>query len=136
VELEYLENLIDFAIPTEERFLFSQLCEDAANCPDINSQTVLLLSEQNFGGSVPEGLDLMREGFDGKTEGSGESEVSDFEGSLSVDEKILRFEVSVNDSAGVAVVDAVAELIKEEFDLVGGHGVFVLAQVFLHVVLD
>ena len=34
----------------------------------------------------------------------------------------------------MAVVDAVAELEEEEFDVVGGHGKFVLAEIFFHVV--
>jgi hypothetical protein len=78
----------------------------------------------------------MRECFNRDTKGSSKSKICDFEGSLPVNEKILRFQVSMHDSAGMAVVDAVAELVEEELDLVGGHGMFVLTQVFLHVVVD
>lgn len=76
----------------------------------------------------------MSEGLDGQTKGTGKSEVSNLEVSLTIDEEVLRFEVSVDDASGVAVVDAVDELEEEEFDLVGGHGVLVLTQVFLHVI--
>jgi hypothetical protein len=48
----------------------------------------------------------------------------------------LGFEVSVDDPARVAVVDTVAKLEEKEFDLVGSHGKFVFAEVFLHVILD
>jgi hypothetical protein len=36
----------------------------------------------------------------------------------------------------MAVVDAVTELVKEELDLVRSHCMFVLAQVFLEIILD
>ena len=65
MKLEYLEDLIDFTVSAEERLLFSQFSEDTANCPDVNSQAVLFLSKQDFGSSVPECLDLMRQSFDG-----------------------------------------------------------------------
>ena len=56
MELEYLEDLIDFAVSAEEGFLLSQLGKDAADGPDVNSKAVLLLPEQNFGGPVPKGF--------------------------------------------------------------------------------
>ena len=79
MELENLEDLIDLAVSTEERFLFSELGEDAANSPDINSETILFLSEQNFGCSIPECLNLMSESLDGKGKGACKSKVSNFE---------------------------------------------------------
>ena len=135
MELENFENLIDLAITTEERFLFSKLGKNASNSPDIHSQAVLLLSEQYLRSTIPKSFNLVSKCFDGKTEGSCESKVCDFEGSCPVNEEILWFEISVNDPASMAVVDAVAKLIEEEFNLIGSHGMFVLAQVFLHVVV-
>ena len=136
MELENLKDLVDLAVSAEERLLLGQFSEDAADCPDVNSQTVLLLAQQNFGGTVPEGFDFVSEGLDGKGEGAGESKVCDFESASSVDEEILGLEISVDDPPGVAVVDAIAELVEEELDLVLAHGVFVLTEVFLEVVLD
>ena len=37
VELEDLENLIDFAVPTKQRSLLGQLGEYTANRPDVDS---------------------------------------------------------------------------------------------------
>ena len=37
MELEDLEDLVDFAVPTEKRSLFDELGKDTANSPDINS---------------------------------------------------------------------------------------------------
>ena len=42
----------------------------------------------------------------------------------------------MDDAAGVAVVDAIAELVEEQFDLILAHGGFVLAQPFFEVVVD
>lgn len=136
VELEDLEYLIDFAVSAEKRLLFSQFSEDASHSPDINSQAVLFLSQEDFRGTIPKGLDLMGEGLDGETEGACESEICDFEGAGLIDEKILGFKVSVDDATGVAVVDAVAELVEEQFDLILTHAGFVFTQPFLEVVID
>lgn len=71
VELENLENLVDFTIAAEEGLLFDQFCEDAANCPNIHSQTVLFLSQKHLRRPVPKSLDLVSEGLDGQAEGTG-----------------------------------------------------------------
>lgn len=65
MELENLEDLIDFTVSTEHRLLFHQLSKDAADCPDIYTQTVLLLPEENLRSSVPKSLNLMSESLDG-----------------------------------------------------------------------
>jgi len=78
MELENLEDLVDFTISTEERFLLRQFGKNAANCPDVNSEAVLFLSEQNFGCSVPQGFDFVGEGFDGKGKGACKSKICNF----------------------------------------------------------
>ena len=129
VELEYLEDLIDFAVSAEEGFLLSQLGKDAADGPDVNSQAVLLLPEQNFGGPVPKGFNFMGKGFDGEGKGACKSKVSNFEGARAVNEEILRFEVPVDNPPAMAVVDAIAQLVDKQFNLLFSHGMFVFAQV-------
>lgn len=42
----------------------------------------------------------------------------------------------MDDSSGVAVVDAVAELIEEQFDLILTHSMFVFTKVLFHIVVD
>jgi hypothetical protein len=65
VELENLEDLIDFTVSTEHRLLFHELSEDASDCPDIYTQAVLLLPKENLGSSVPKSLNLMSESLNG-----------------------------------------------------------------------
>lgn len=135
MELEYFEYLVNLTVTTEQRFFLSQLGKNTTNSPNVHSQTILLLAQQYFRSSVPKGFNLVGQGFDRQTESSCQSKVSNFECSCPINEQILRFEVAVNDSASMAVVDAIAELIKEEFDLISGHSMLVLAKVFLHIVV-
>lgn len=65
MELENLEDLIDFTVSTEHRLLFHELSEDASDCPDIYTQAVLLLPEENLRSSIPKSLNLMSESLDG-----------------------------------------------------------------------
>lgn len=78
----------------------------------------------------------MGEGLNGQTEGSGQSKIGDLEGACLVDEEVLRLEVAVNDSAGMAVVEPITELVEEQLHLVRSHGGLVLAHVLLQVVVD
>lgn len=135
MELEDLEDLVNLRISTEKGLLLHKLSEDAANGPDVDSQTVLLLSQQHFRCTVPESFDFVSERLDGETEGASESKISDFEGACLVNEKVLGLEVPVDDPAGVAVVESVAELEEEELDLVVAHALLVLAHVFLQVII-
>jgi hypothetical protein len=48
----------------------------------------------------------------------------------------LGFKIAVDDSTGVAIVESVTELVKEQLDLIGGHGGFVLTHVLLEVIID
>ena len=78
----------------------------------------------------------MGQSLDREAEGASKSEVSYFEGTSPINEKVLGFEVSVYNTTGVAVVDAIAELVEEQFDLVLTHGGLVLAQPLFEVVID
>ena len=56
-------------------------------------------------------------GAEGDAEGAREPEVGEFEVAVAVDEKVLGFEVAVQDAVGVAVFHALEELGGELFDL-------------------
>lgn len=68
MKLENLEDLIDFWVAHEECTLFNHLVKDAAETPNVHSETIRLLTKQNFGRSIPERLDFMSECFDGHAE--------------------------------------------------------------------
>lgn len=44
MELEDLENLVDFGVTVKHGLLFDQFSENASNCPNIHTQTVLFLA--------------------------------------------------------------------------------------------
>jgi len=78
VELENLENLINFRITSEQGLFLNQFSKNASNSPNINTKTVLFLSQQYFWSSVPECFNLMSKCFDWDSESSGQSEIGNF----------------------------------------------------------
>ena len=112
VELEDLEDLVDFRIAIKEGSFLDEFGENAAYCPNIHSKTVLFLAKQHLRSSIPEGLDLMSEGLDGNSKSTRQPKVSNFEITSFIDKKVLRLEVPVDDPAGVAVVNPVDQLVQ------------------------
>ena len=55
---------------------------------------------------------------------------------ISVDEEILRLEVTMDDTSGVAKVDAIDQLKHDQANLLLRNGVFVLREVLLEVMLS
>lgn len=49
----------------------------------------------------------MGKGADGHSEGPGQSEIGDLDGPLAVDQQVLGLKVTVDNSAGVTVVDTI-----------------------------
>jgi hypothetical protein len=112
VEGEDLEDLIDFGVAHEESLPLDQLDEDAPYRPNVNGKRVLLLSEENFWGPVPESFDFVGEGPDRDAESSGKTEICELYHSVFIDEKVLGLQVSVDNATGVAVVQAAEDLIE------------------------
>ena len=69
--LEDEEELVDFAVAREEGSLGCELSHDAPETPDIDGGPVVLLTEEDFRGPVPEGDDLASVGVEGDVEGAG-----------------------------------------------------------------
>ena len=136
VELEDLKYLINLTVSKEERALLDQLGEDAADGPHIHAERVLLLAEQDFGRTVPEGLHLVRERLDGDRKRAREPEVADLDVALVRDQQVLGLQVAVDHALRVAVVHALQQLVQHLFDRFLRHRALVLPHVFLEVVLD
>ena len=77
----------------------------------------------------------MGQSFYGDAEGSSEPKVSDFEISRFIDKKILRFKITMNNAARVAIVDSVDKLKKEKPDLISRNASFMLRHILFHVVV-
>mmetsp|Transcript_25471 Transcript_25471/g.78404 ORF Transcript_25471/g.78404 Transcript_25471/m.78404 type:complete len:353 (-) Transcript_25471:83-1141(-) len=114
-DAEDSEQLVDFGIAREERATRSHFSEDAADGPEVDRRGVVLAAEQDLGGAVPERDDFVGVGALARgREGAGEAEVGEFEGAVAtIEEEILRLEVSVEDASLVAIRDA-AEHLEEK----------------------
>ena len=69
--LEDLENLVNLRVSHEQRTSLHHLSKDAACRPEIDSEGISFLAEQNLWTPVPECDDLMSIGFDRESESSG-----------------------------------------------------------------
>ena len=85
--------------------------EDTAEAPKIDGRRVSLHAQQDLGGAVPEGHDLVGQVSDGHGEGAGEAEVGQLDPTLGVHEQVLGLEVAVEDAVGVAVGDPGQQLV-------------------------
>lgn len=54
------EDLINLGITGEERLAHDHLGKDAADRPHVDARRVVTRAEEDFGGAVPEGHDLVR----------------------------------------------------------------------------
>lgn len=81
MELENFENLVDLAVAHEQSLLLNQLSKNTADCPDIDSETILALAQKDFGGAIPESFDFVREGLNWNAKSAGKSKVCDFQDS-------------------------------------------------------
>ena len=97
VLLEYLEYLVDFGVACEERPSLYQLRENAADGPDVDGEALVLGSEQDFWGAVPEGLNFVGQRGDRNVDGASEAEVSDFYDPVLAHEDVVRLQVAVED---------------------------------------
>ena len=102
--MEDLEDLVNLRIPTEQNPLVCNFIKNTPHRPDIHSWVVNLSPEQDLWSSVPQGNNLMGVLLDWVVISSGKSKICQFyvQPILSVDQNILRFDVSVDDSVGVA----------------------------------
>ena len=77
-DLEDFEDLIDLAVSHEERLLLSHLSEDAPSGPEIDSERVVLLAQENLRAPVPQRYHLVRVRLDWQPKGPCQTEVGQF----------------------------------------------------------
>jgi hypothetical protein len=116
VVLEDLENLINLRITWEERLSGAHLCKDTTNRPHVNTSGVLATTKQDLWGSIPQGDDLVSICAKGYTKGTRKTEISKLEIAFTINEKVLRLEITVKDAVTVAVSDSFAQLAHELLD--------------------
>lgn len=88
---EYLEDLIDLTVTGEQGAPLSHFSENAPSGPEVHSEAVRLLAEEDLGAAVPECDHLVRVRLDREAEGPCEAEISQLDlGARGVHKKILR----------------------------------------------
>ena len=133
---EDAENLIDFRVTRPEGLLVHHLSKDGTHGPNINRGGVLAGAQQDLGGAVPQGDNLMGVSPQGHHESSGKAKISNLDNAFRVDQQVLGFEVTVHDAAAVAKVQALQNLVQVGLD--EGHrqhivaGFHVLGKILLH----
>ena len=87
----------------EQWFSFQHLCKYAPSTPNINLDVVLLPREHDFGSSVISRRNIA--GHLGVLDTS-ETEIADFEIAVLVDQDIAVFEITMNDTGGVNILQS------------------------------
>lgn len=134
LNLENLENLVDFWISSEKSFSLSHLSENATNGPNINRCWVLFLTEKNFRSSVPKGNYFMSISFHWETKGSCETEISKLNVAVLINQEILRLKISVHNSVSVAISSSLQNLISETLNFLRRKWPTNLSHIFLEIV--
>jgi hypothetical protein len=116
-DAEDLEDLVNLGVAGEEGLAGGHLGEDAADGPHVDTSGVLTTTEENLRCAVPESDDFMCVGTERDTERARQTEISQLQVALLVDEQVLRFEITVQDAVGVAVAGSLEQLERELLDL-------------------
>mmetsp|Transcript_56948 Transcript_56948/g.180181 ORF Transcript_56948/g.180181 Transcript_56948/m.180181 type:complete len:344 (+) Transcript_56948:281-1312(+) len=136
-QLEDVQELLQLRVAREERGLARHLRKDAPHAPHVHGGGVVGGAEQDLGGAVPQGHDLVGVGFDGHGEGAAQAKVRNLQDVLSlVHQEILGLEVPVHDPVPVAVRHALEELVHEVLDGGAGQRVGRATAREVHVLLE
>ena len=136
---EYPGDLVLVCCPWEKWASGIHLCHDTSSRPDVDASVVGATTKQNVWGSVPQGDDLIGKGVHWNTKCSSQSKVAQLQDPFTVNQKVLRLQVPVQDPVLVAEIDAFEELVHERLDRAVLEGpalslsVHITLQVTVHV---
>jgi hypothetical protein len=99
---EDLIKLINFRVSREKRTLGDHFDKDGSNGPDIDRGSIGLRSQQDLRRTVPESDNLMGKRADGRAKGTGETEISKLQASISANQNILWLHITMHDTTCVA----------------------------------
>mmetsp|Transcript_12514 Transcript_12514/g.24006 ORF Transcript_12514/g.24006 Transcript_12514/m.24006 type:complete len:289 (+) Transcript_12514:217-1083(+) len=132
---ENLVELVNFGITREQRTLGDHLHENSSDSPNIDGRSIGLLSEQDFGRTVPERDNFVRQGTNRRAKRTRESKVRKLELSVPGHQQVLRLEVTMHDTSSVTKGKSTCHLEKIRLDQCRGHhsrtGFHVLFQVLI-----
>ena len=100
------EQLINLWVSRKQRSVWSHLCKDTTDWPDINWRSIQRRSQHNLWWSIPKSDYFMSVSSNRKGNGSGQTKVCQFDVSFGIDQKVLRFQVSMKNTMGMTMRDA------------------------------
>lgn len=118
------------------------LRHNATGGPDVNAGVVCAATQQDVRGPVPERDNFVGEGIDWDTKGTSKTEIGEFELALVINEKVLGFQITVQDAVFVAEGNSLEKLVHEGFDgdvvklTASAAGIHVFLQILIHVFKD
>lgn len=110
---EDTEDLVDLRVTGEQRATHRHLGKDTAYAPHVDGRAVVTRTEKDLWSPIPQRDHLMGVGSQWDTESAGQAEIGQLQVALLVDQQILRFEIAMQNSMGVAEVNASDELVSE-----------------------
>lgn len=109
--LEDFDELIDVGSAGEEGQAGGHFGEDASDRPDVDGGGVAGCAEEEFGGAVPEGDDLVGVGSVGEAGEAGEAEIGEFEGqSVGADQEIMRLQIPMQHPMSMTIPHPIQNL--------------------------
>lgn len=113
-----------------------KLVHDAANWPHVDSGAVDLGAQEDLRGSVPKGDNLVGVTFEWKAERSGESKISYFDhGFWFINKEIRWLQITMHNSALMAMQKPAENLPDGTFDLLESHGLITFFKPLTHVLV-
>lgn len=109
---KYFQQLVFFVLAGEQRLLGDNLCENAANRPNVDRSVIILRAHKNVGRAIPQRHDLMREVLDWDAESARQTKVGQLKNVVFVDEQVLRLEISMKYFVLVAFGGARKQLVQ------------------------
>lgn len=110
---EDANDLVLVGCAREQRPTGKHLCHDASGRPYVYACVVRPATQKNVGGAVPERHYLVGECVDRNTKSTSQTKVAEFEGTLVVDQKVLRLEIAVQDAVLVTEIDTLEQLVHK-----------------------
>jgi hypothetical protein len=111
----YQIELIKIVLPSKEGLTVYHLRHDATDGPDIDGCVVVLFANEELWSSVPSGCYVVRHFACGWHDAS-ETQIADFDLIMLTDEKILRFNISMNDIEIMHICNTFKHLVGKMFD--------------------
>ena len=110
-DLKDLRQLVTVVYTSEKRLSVYDFSKDASDGPYIYRRGVVLGTKEDVRGTVPQSDDLVREVLHWDAKGASQTEISQFQKALAIDEQILRLQISMQHLVSMALLYSIQQLV-------------------------